>query len=313
MAPTSALRPQAAVDPTTRIGVAYAIAAYGLWGVFPVYFKLVKTVNPVEVLAHRVIWALAFLAILVTVRRNWRAARAVFQDRLSVVTLSVTTVLIACNWLVFIWAVAQNYVLQASLGYFINPLVNVLLGTLFLGERLRRWQRLAVGLAAVGVGYLTLAGGEFPGVALFLAATFGTYGLLRKIVRVEALIGLMIETLLLTPLAIIYLAYLMTRGEAAFGGPSLAMSLLLVLAGVVTATPLWWFAEAARRLRLATLGFIQYLAPTGHLLLAVFAFGEPFKLAHGIAFACIWTALLVYSLDAARSRRPAPATEPAIE
>lgn len=293
---------------TARAGVLYGVGAYGLWGVFPLYFKAVRHVPALEVLCHRILWSLVFLAGLMLLRRNWSAARQALRSRRTQATLGATTLLIAGNWLVFIWAVAHDRVLQASLGYYINPLVNVLLGFLFLRERLRRWQTCAVVLAAVGVGYLTLADKQFPGLALFLALTFGAYGLLRKTAKVDALVGLTVETALLAPLALAYLGYEMWHDRAVFLRDSLTTDVLLLLAGVVTAVPLLWFTEAARRLPLATMGFLQYLAPTGHFLLAVLAFGEPFTWAHGVTFACIWTALLVYSLETARFARLAPAT-----
>lgn len=315
-APPASAPPRLAAPPSTeaRVGVAYAVAAYGLWGVFPLYFKLVVHVPALEVLAHRIIWSLAFLVGLMLLRRNARGVFVALRDRRTLVTLTITTLLIATNWFLFIWAVTHDLVLQASLGYFINPLVSVLLGFLFLRERLRRLQTLAVGLAGLGVGYLTVLGGQFPGLALYLACSFGLYGLLRKIARVDALAGLTVETGLLTPLALGFLVTQMVRGQAVFGASSVGMSLLLVLAGVVTATPLLWFAEAARRLRLATLGFLQYLAPTGHFLLAVLAFGEPFTRAHLVTFACIWTALAIYSIDTVKGARRAPAvTTPTVE
>lgn len=302
--------PNVLTDRTLRAGVLYGVGAYGLWGVFPVYFKLVRGVWEWEVLAHRVIWSFVFLSLLLLLKHNWPAARDALRCRRTLVTLVATTVLIAGNWLVFIWAVAHDHVLQASLGYFINPLVNVFLGFVFLHERLRRWQTCSVVLAAVGVGYLTFAGGSFPALALFLAATFGLYGLLRKTARVNAMVGLTIETALLTPPALGFLVYLMITKRAAFGAGVPRLDVLLLLAGVVTATPLLWFTEAARRLRLATLGFLQYLAPTGHFLLAVLAFHEPFTRTHIVAFGCIWTALAIYTLDAARAARPAPAQVP---
>jgi len=290
-------------QPAARAGVLYAVGAYGLWGVFPIYFKVVRHVPALEVLAHRIIWSLALLLVLIAARHDWPALRAALRQRRTFITLLATTLLIAANWLLFIWAVAHDYVLQASLGYFINPLVNVLLGFVFLRERLRRWQTVAVILAASGVGYMTVAGGCFPGMALFLAGSFGFYGLLRKVANVEALIGLTIETGLLTPPALAFLSYRMVVGQAVFGS-RLDMSLILLLAGVITATPLLWFSQAARRLRLATLGFIQYLSPTGHFVLAVVAFGEPFTSAHLVTFGCIWVALAIYTIDTARAARP---------
>lgn len=292
----------------TRGGLLYGVGAYGLWGVLPVYFKAVKQVPALEVLAHRVIWSLALLLLLLLMRRGWRAGAGALRSRRTLATLGATTLLIGGNWLMFIWAIANDHLLQASLGYFINPLVNVLLGLVFLRERLRGGQTVAVGLAAVGVGYLTLAAGQFPGLALFFAGSFGLYGLLRKTAKVEAMLGLTVETALLAPLALAFLGWQMLRGRAVFGAGSPAMDLLLMLAGVITATPLLWFTEAARRLRLTTLGFLQYLAPTGHFLLAVLAFGEPLTGADLFAFACTWAALGIYSVDAARAVRPLPVT-----
>jgi chloramphenicol-sensitive protein RarD len=286
----------------SRLGVFYGVAAYGLWGVFPVYFKAVADVPALEVVAHRVMWSVPFLVPLVILRHGVGAALAALRSRVTLLTLCATTVLIAGNWLVFVLAVTRGQVMQASLGYFINPLFSVLLGFVFLRERLRPWQTFSVLLAAVGVAHLTLAGGQFPGYALFMATSFGLYGLLRKVVRVDALLGLAVETALLWPIAAAFLAYWMLAGDAAFGASGGRTSLLLFAAGPVTALPLVLFAAAARRLRLATVGFLQYIAPTGHFLLAVLAYGEPFDAAHRIAFACIWVALAIYSVDSARSR-----------
>ena len=284
---------------TSRAGVIYGVAAYGLWGVFPLYFKAIRTVPVFEVLAHRIIWSFVFLLVLMLWRHNWPAARQALRSRQTLLILCATTLLIAGNWLVFIWAITHDHVLQASLGYFINPLVNVLLGVVFLRERLRRGQTISVGLATVGVAYLTIKLGQFPVLALFLALTFGSYGLLRKVVKVEAMAGLTVETALLAPAAVGFLAYQMHQGQAVFGAGPLTLNLLLLAAGFVTATPLLWFTEAARRLRLATLGFLQYLSPTGHFLCAVLIFREPFSPTHLIAFVFIWTALAIYSVEAA--------------
>ena len=296
----------------TRAGVLYGAAAYGLWGLFPLYFKAVKQVPALEIVAHRILWSLVLLAGLVLWRRGTAPVRELLRTPRTLLVLAVTTVLIAGNWLAFVWAVANGYVLQSSLGYFINPLLNVLLGAIFLRERVRGWQLFGVFLAAIGVGYFTISAGHFPRLALFLAATFGCYGLLRKIARVDALIGLTVETALLAPIALGYLLWLGAHGRSAFGLQSLRMDLLLMLAGLITATPLLWFTEAARRLRLTTMGFLQYLSPTGHFLLAVFAFGEPFTRREVVAFACIWTALVLYSVDAAR-RHVAEALPPSLE
>ncbi|MEW6251917.1 MAG: EamA family transporter RarD [Planctomycetota bacterium] len=292
-----------------RLGVLYGIGAYGLWGVFPVYFKAVHAVPPLEIVGHRIVWSLALLAGLVLLKRGWPAVHTAIRTPRTLRVLALTTLLIAGNWLVFVWAVVNNQILQASLGYFINPLVNVLLGCVFLRERLRLWQWVSVLFAALGVLCLTTVGRQSPLLALFLAGTFGTYGLLRKVAPVDALVGLTVETALLTPIAAGYLVWLKVQGASAFVSGDLRMDLLLILAGVITAMPLLWFTEAARRLRLTTMGFLQYLAPTGHFLLAVLVYGEPLTAARLCAFVFIWAALALYSTEALRAgaARPVPA------
>ena len=292
------------LHPQARVGVFYGLAAYLWWGFVPIYFKAVAHVPAPEVLAHRVIWAFMLLAILMRLSGKWRAVPGVLRDRRTMVTLFGTTMLIALNWFVFIWAVANDKVLQASLGYFINPLVNVLLGFVFLRERLTGWQKVSVILAATGVTYLAFQGEEVPAVALVLAGSFGLYGLLRKTARVDAILGLGVETALLLPLAIGYLAYLITTDQCRFGTVSWRTDVLLASGGIITAVPLLWFTNAARRLRLATLGFLQYIAPSGQFLLAVGLYGEVFTRAHAISFGCIWTALAIYSVDAAARSIP---------
>jgi chloramphenicol-sensitive protein RarD len=289
---------------SARAGVLYAVAAYGAWGVFPVYFKAVRHVPALEVLAHRVLWSVAFLLVLLALGRNWAALAAALRRRRTMARLGVTTGLIAGNWLLFIWAVAHDHLLEASLGYFINPLLNVVLGMVFLRERLNRRQAASVLLAAAGVTYLTLALRAVPAIALLLALSFGLYGLLRKTAAVDPLIGLTVETALLAPAAAVWLVVQMVAGRAVFGSAGPGMNLLLLSAGVLTATPLLWFAAAARRLRFATLGFLQYLSPTGQFLLAVGLYGEPFTRPHALAFGLIWTGLAVYSADALHRARP---------
>jgi chloramphenicol-sensitive protein RarD len=223
--------------------------------------------------------------------------------------LAATTVLIAVNWLIYIWAIVSNRVLEGSLGYFINPLVNVLLGVIVLKERLERPVLVAVLVAALGVAWLTVQVGQPPWVSLTLAVTFGLYGLLRKLVAVGAVTGLLVETLLLAPLAVAYLAWAGLQGRLAFASGRAGLDLLLVLAGPVTALPLLLFTGAARRLPLSTLGFLQYLSPTLQFLLAVFLYGEPFTRARGVAFACIWAALLIFALHTLQRGRAEPVTE----
>jgi chloramphenicol-sensitive protein RarD len=280
-----------------RVGIVCGLAAYGMWGLFPIYFKAIAHIAPLEVLAHRVLWSVPLLLTLATVQGRVRAGLAALRNRRTLLTLVGTTLLIAGNWFVFIWSVSTGHVLQASLGYYINPLVNVLLGFVFLGERLRRLQTVSVVLAGVGVAYLTFSYRQVPGVALFLATSFGFYGLLRKTVKVDAVVGLTVETVLLSPLALGYAIYLQLQGSAAFGQDSWETTLLLLAAGVITAVPLLCFAAAARRLRLSTVGFLQYIAPTGQFVLAVTLFGETFTPRHLLSFAFIWAALALYSAD----------------
>ncbi len=286
-----------------RAGVAYGLAAYLWWGFAPLYFKAVATVPPGEVLAHRVVWSTLLLLVLVFTLGRAPAFRAVLADRRTRLALTASMALVAVNWFTFIWAVDHDEVLQASLGYFINPLVNVLLGYLVLKERLRRLQTLSVLLALAGVAYLGVSYGEPPVIALLLAFSFGFYGLIRKRVRAEGMVGLTVETLFLTPVALAYLAWLAHAGRLTFGHAGSGLTLLLAASGVVTALPLLWFANAARRLRYATVGFLQYLAPSFQFLLAVAVFGEPFTRAHAVAFPLIWAALAIYSLDALRAAR----------
>lgn len=276
------------------------LCAYLVWGFFPAYFKALAGAAPLEIVAHRIAWSALLLLLLSLLRNQSKELCNAFGNRRILLTLCGSTLLIATNWLVFIYAVERGEVLQSSLGYFINPLVCILLGFVFLGERLNRPQQASLLLAAGGVLYLALQGGEIPWIALVLAWSFGLYGLLRKIAQVDALTGLTVETLLLAPLATGYLLWLHGQGESAFLAGSLRHNLLLPLAGAVTALPLLCFAGAARRLRLATVGFLQYITPTLHFVLAVGLFAEPFSATHLVSFSCIWAGLVIYTADALR-------------
>ena len=265
-------------DERTR-GLIFAFAAYGVWGFFPIYFKALGGLPALEIVAHRIPWSLAFMAAYVGVEGRWRdVARALRAPR-TLGVLAVSTTLIAFNWGIYVWAVNAGRIVEASLGYFINPLVNVLLGALFLGETLSRLSRWAVAIASAGVLVLAVRIGALPWIPLILALSFGTYGLLRKQADVDASAGLTVEMLLLAPAAVAWLAWLEWHGVGAFGG-GLRISLLLVSAGVITALPLLWFGLAVTRLRLATVGFIQYVTPSTQLLLAVWLYGEPFTRTH---------------------------------
>ncbi len=279
-------------------GVLYALAAFGIWGLSPIYFKSLGHGPATEVLAHRVLWATVLLvAVLLLQRRGLELIRELLSWR-RVGFYLVTALLVSTNWLIFIWSIQNDRLLEASLGYYINPLVNVLLGTVFLRERLNRWQIVAVALAAAGVMYLVLGYGKVPWVALTLAFSFGFYGLLRKKAGMDAILGLTVETLLLAPAALLFLGWLAFQGSAAFAHAGAKTDVLLIFAGVITAVPLVCFLQAARRLRLTTVGLMQYLAPTLNLLLAVLAYHEPFTMVHTITFVCIWVALAIYSFDA---------------
>ena len=283
-----------------RKGVIYGLAAYLCWGFFPVYFKAVHIVAPLEMVAHRICWSLAFLLLVIAGKGAWREVRDLLARPKSLAALSVSTLLIATNWLVFIYAVNNGEVLQSSLGYFINPLVSVLLGFVFLRERLERVQWLSIALAATGVIYLALSYGSVPWISLTLAASFGIYGLIRKALHVEPLVGLTVETLLLAPFALTYLIVLHQRGTGIFLAHSTGLDLLIAMAGIITAIPLLLFAAAAKRLRLATVGFLQYITPTMHFLLAVTVYDETFTHADLVSFLFIWCGLALYSLHAYR-------------
>ncbi|WP_438043136.1 EamA family transporter RarD [Sorangium sp. So ce128] len=285
-------------------GVAYGIAAYSSWGVVPVFWKQLRHVGAVELLAHRTVWSLLSFVALTLATGQGRALGAALRDRRVVAAMAVTGALVSANWVLFIYAVAVGRVLDASLGYFINPLLSVLLGMLFLRERLRPAQWLALGLAASGVVYLAVRAGSIPWIALGLASTFGVYGLLRKVAAVGSLPGSTLETSFIAPLGAAYLAALHVEGAGAAGRTDLRTHLLLAATGIITALPLVWFTNAARRLSLTTVGFLQYLAPSGQFLLAVLVYDEPFTTAQAVSFACIWTGLAVFSVDAVlRARR----------
>lgn len=288
-------------------GLAFGIGSYTLWGVLPLYIHLLKGVPALQVLAHRVLWSLALLLVLIFVLRRAKGIIAAARGR-TLLLLVGSALMIAINWIVYIWAVQNDHVLEASLGYFINPLVNVALGFAFLGERLRRLQGVAIAIAAAGVIVLAVSGGGALWLSLLLALSFGLYGLLRKVAAIDALGGLTVETLLLAPFSVALLLHAGQTGTAAFG-QSDHLDMLLALAGVVTALPLLLFAAAARRLPLATLGLLQYIAPTLQFAEAVLIFGEPMHTVHIVTFALIWIGCALYAFDAIRAAR-APTPEP---
>jgi len=301
--PTSRIEvPRESKQQRTRNGLVSAMIAFGLWGFLPIYFIVLKEVSSFEVLAHRIIWSVPFGAAIIHARRQWpEVVRALTHVKMRV-TLLTSAIFIAGNWLTYIWAVQNEQIFQASLGYYINPLLFAVVGVFFLDERLRSPQMVAVALAAIGVAVLTISGGRFPAVALTLAGSFTVYGVIRKHVVIGGMPGLFVETILLAPFGIAYLAWLMMHDAAAFGAGGMATSAMLLLAGPITVVPLLFFALAARRLDLSTLGMLQFIGPTLQFLIGVVN-GETLTTAHVICFSCIWTAVGLFSWDAWRSRR----------
>ena len=286
----------------TRDGVVAGLIAYSIWGVLPVYFKIVATVAPLEVLLHRVVWAIPFGALIIHLRKQWPEVRRALTHLGMLFWLATSAFFITVNWFVYIVAVQKNQVFQASLGYYINPLVYVLVGVAFLGERLRPLQIGAVILAAIGVSVLTISGGKLPAIALTLAFAFTIYGVIRKKVVIGGMPGLFVETLILAPFAIVVLVWLEVTGRAAFGAGGVALDTLLVAAGPLTVVPLLCFALAARRLTLTSIGFMQFIAPTLQFCVGLW-YGEVLTFPHLICFGCIWTAVILFSADALRRSR----------
>ncbi|MFO8165073.1 MAG: EamA family transporter RarD [Thermodesulfobacteriota bacterium] len=284
------------MENTTK-GTITAVSAFFLWGIFPIYWKSLAHVSSTEILAHRVIWSLAFILCLVVFQRGWKQGSDLLSFSRDVPRFLVTSFFLGANWLTYIWAVNTNQIVEASLGYFINPLVNICLGMIFLKERLYRWQGLSVALAFIGVLFLTLHYGRVPWIAFILAFTFGMYGLLRKTARAESMIGLLFETGILTPIALVYAISLGVQGSGAFFSIGLQTDVLLIGAGLVTAIPLLLFSYGARRIQYSTLGFLQYIAPTGQLLVGVFLYRELFTRTHAISFGLVWAAIIIYSIS----------------
>jgi chloramphenicol-sensitive protein RarD len=286
-----------------RLGVVSGLGAYALWGLFPLYFPLLEPAGGLEIVAHRVLWSVVALAVLLTVLRRWAAVRAALSDRRTVLVLAAAAVLIAANWLIFVYGVNSGHVVETSLGYFINPLVSVLLGVVVFSERLRPLQWAAVAIATVAVLVLTVDYGRPPWIALSLAASFGLYGLMKKLVKVEAAPGLFVETALVAVPAAATLAVLHAQGSGTFASHGVSHALLLASAGIATAVPLLLFAAAARRVPLSTVGLLQYLTPTMQLLIGVFVYGEPMPVGRLIGFAIVWLALGVFTVDSLRHAR----------
>ncbi len=281
-------------------GMLYALTAFFIWGVAPLYFKFLNFVPPTEIVTHRIIWSCVFLIALVWWTKSGRTILDVMRQPKMLLQLTLTAILIAGNWLLFIWAINHDHMLESSLGYFINPLLNIVLGMLFLGETLRRWQWIAVSMAVIGVILQIIMLGSFPWIALTLASTFAIYGLLRKKMPVDALSGLLVETLVLTPVAAWYLAFVAQSNTSNLLHNSLSLNLWLFAAGIITTVPLLCFTAGAKRLKLSTIGFFQYLGPSMMFIFAITLYHEPIVWQKWLTFILIWSALVVFSWDGLR-------------
>ncbi|GAA6205739.1 EamA family transporter RarD [Thalassotalea sp. SU-HH00458] len=287
----------------TRNGVLNAISAYFLWGLAPIYFKLIKEVSPDEIMIHRIVWSCLLLFIFILASKKLPALITILKQPKVLVKLSITATFLAVNWFMFIWAVNNDHLLDASLGYFINPLFSVALAVIFLGERLRKWQIVAVALAIIGVLIQLIYIGSLPIISLALAGTFGIYGLLRKKLSIDSFIGLLLESALMLPFALIYWQFFVSSGTTNMFNNSVSLNTLLIFAGVVTTAPLLCFTAAAKRLTLSTVGFFQYIGPSMMFILAISYYHEALVIEKLITFGFIWTALFIYSIDSFKAHK----------
>ncbi len=286
-----------------RLGQLYAIIAFLFWGLTPIYYKQISTVEPLEILAHRVIWSVVVLLILLQITNQFSYLKEIFKSFKKMKYLMFASILISINWLVFIWAIANNKIVEASLGYFINPLVNVALGYIFFDERMTKYQNIAIGIAFCAVIYEFATLGTLPIVSLLLAFSFGFYGLIRKKVKISSVPGLFVETIVLTPFALVYIMYLVDLNQSAFILEDSYTTSMLCLAGVVTVLPLLLFNGAATRMKLTTLGFFQYIGPTVSFLLGMFLYDEQMNINKLISFIFIWLSLVIFSVDSIKKRK----------
>ncbi len=279
-------------------GYIYAVLAFSFWGLVPIYFKLISSVTPSEILAHRIIWSVVLLFGIVLVSKQFGAFKLLIRDVSKIKYLILSSLLVSTNWLVFIWAVSHNMITESSLGYYINPLVNFMLGIIFFKDRPSFWQQIAIALAFLAIVYQVISIGSVPIVSLALAFSFAFYGLIRKKINLPSVSGLYIETLILFPVALLYFLFLVSTGENAFVIPLNGVSYLLLLAGIITVIPLLWFNAAATKISLIHIGFFQYIGPTVSFLLAIFVYNEPLSKEKLVTFILIWIALLIFSVDA---------------
>jgi len=284
-------------------GVIFAILAFTFWGLVPIYFKLVNSVSPLEVLTHRIIWSLFFLYILIISTRQMDSVKKIFKDKKKFKILFLTALLVSTNWLIFIWAVSNNKITEASLGYYINPIINIILGIIFFSEKPTKFQKIAILFAIFAILNELISFGSIPLLSLSLAFSFGFYGMLRKKISLPSVAGLFIETLILAPFALLYFIYLFFTSQNSFNFSFDSISLLLISAGFITVLPLLWFNAAATRISLVKLGFLQYIGPSISFILGIFIYHEPFDHKKLITFAFIWFALVIFSLDSRYSKK----------
>jgi chloramphenicol-sensitive protein RarD len=282
---------------STKIGIIYALLAYTLWGILPLYWKIIDKIPSMEILAHRIFWAFIFVGILLIRNSQWKEAIETLKNRKNLLLITLAAITITINWGSYIWAVNSNHIVESSLGYYINPLIVVFFGVIFLKEKLTYWQTAALILAAVGVIILTINYGKVPWISLVLAVSFALYGLLKKLTKVSSMISLALETAIVTPFTLIYIASRQISGVGALGTITLSQTILLICSGAVTAIPLLLFAKGAKRIPLSTLGFTQYISPTISLLIGIFLYHEKFTIVHLISFGFIWLSLLIYSIS----------------
>lgn len=286
-----------------RKGIWYALAAYGIWGLFPLYWKPLHNVPAEQIIGHRIGWSFILLVVIILVTKQWGTFRAAIANRRTLLAYTTTAVLITINWLVYVWAINAGYIVESSLGYFINPLLSVLLGVLFLHERLRAWQWVPVGLAAVGVLIVSLAYGHFPWISISLALSFGLYGLVKKKAPLNSLYGLTLETGIVFIPALIFLLTVEAQGQGAFLHTDILSNVLMIGAGAVTAIPLMLFSSAAQRIPLSMVGILQYITPTAQFLLGVFVYNEPFTQIQLVGFSLVWLALILFTVEGFIARR----------
>lgn len=280
-----------------KTGIWYAASAYIAWGILPVYWHFLSQIPAMQILAHRIFWSFIFVALFITIKKQWSQMRQVFTSRKTIIAIIFCSIFISANWFIYIWAVNNGHVIETSLGYYINPLISIAFGTIFLKEKLDKWQWSALACAFIGVIIQTVEFGQLPWIAISLAITFALYGLGKKLLEVEAIISLALETMIVAPFAFGYLLYVQGSNQGAIGHISVPVLILLVGTGIVTALPLLWFARGAKRVSLSTMGFIQYFSPTITLLLGVFFFHESFRLSDLYSFSFIWLALVIYTIS----------------